>query len=102
MPITIKSVHGVPFTITAFPIELPPKSSFVQVLKKKRYLNKITSDRTIEKGLKSHQGRFRLNIRSFFTERVVQQRNGLPREGVETPALEVFKKRVGVEFISMV
>jgi len=57
----------------------------------------VTSDRTRGNVLKLHQEGFRLPIKkSCFTERVTKHWNRMPRGLVESPSLEVFKRRVDV------
>ena len=57
----------------------------------------MTADRTRGNGLKFYQGKFRLDIKkNLFTKRVVKQWNRLPRGVVESPSINVFKKRLDV------
>ncbi|KAK4823756.1 LOW QUALITY PROTEIN: hypothetical protein QYF61_006052 [Mycteria americana] len=77
-------------------------TKMVKGLKGKTY-EEWLSDRTRGKGMKLHQGKFRLDIRKrFFTERVVGHWNRLLREVATAPSLSEFKERLDDAFSHMV
>ena len=55
----------------------------------------VTNDMTRGNGRKMCQGRFKFNIRKrFFTQRVAEHWNRLPREVGVAPSLAIFKKHL--------
>jgi len=62
----------------------------------------LTSNRMRGNGLKLCQGRFRLDIKRNFSERVVRNWKGLPRDVGVSLSMEALKKRVDMVLRSMV
>jgi len=67
-----------------------------------RLFSVVPSDRTRSNGHKLKQKKFRLNMRkNFFPLRVTEPRPRLPREVLESPSLEIFKRRLDADLCSL-
>ena len=67
-----------------------------------RLFSVVCSNRTRSNGLKLVNRRFCTNMqKNFFTVRVMEHWNRLPREVVDSPSLEIFRTRLDAYLCSL-